>query len=234
MKLQKKKNQKNLNFYVMFHAGFGGSLPLSSLRLMASPLQLTYSYIWQVIRQRNVKQYGKVEEFVTMVTQTVPELISFKQTAQLILGLRARVRVYHLECVCVCLIQRVNLVTTYLHHTELVMLCALYDSIIAFVRSSRFVTSGHWASKWMFTRPHYVDELHVFPITNHTHQEQKECLKLKFSSSFECSYLPHWLRRICAFKMVTFDIVFERERNNILENLLSIFEIRAAKNYRFI
>ncbi|XP_074481490.1 uncharacterized protein LOC141761779 [Sebastes fasciatus] len=72
-------------------AGVGGSLPLSSLRLMASPLQLTYSYIWQVIRQRNVKQYGKVEEFVTMVTQTVPDLISFKQTAQLILGLRARV-----------------------------------------------------------------------------------------------------------------------------------------------
>ncbi|XP_029318337.1 zinc finger protein 354C isoform X2 [Cottoperca gobio] len=71
--------------------GVGGSLPLSSLRLMASPLQLTYSYIWQVIRQRNVKQYGKVEEFVTMVTQTVPELISFKQTAQLLLGLRARI-----------------------------------------------------------------------------------------------------------------------------------------------
>ncbi|XP_031721394.1 zinc finger protein 548 isoform X2 [Anarrhichthys ocellatus] len=72
-------------------AGGGGSLPLSSLRLMASPLQLTYSYIWQVIRQRNVKQYGKVEEFVTMVTQTVPDLITFKQTAQLILGLRARI-----------------------------------------------------------------------------------------------------------------------------------------------
>ncbi|XP_071359025.1 zinc finger protein 629 isoform X2 [Trachinotus anak] len=71
--------------------GVGGALPLSSLRLMASPLQLTYSYIWQVIRQRNVKQYGKVEEFVTMVTQTVPELMSFKQTAQLLLGLRARI-----------------------------------------------------------------------------------------------------------------------------------------------
>lgn len=71
-----------------------GVLPLASLRLMASPLQLTYSYIWQVIRQKNVKLYGKVEEFVTMVTQTVPELMSFKQTAQLILGLRARVRVF--------------------------------------------------------------------------------------------------------------------------------------------
>ncbi|XP_034434615.1 zinc finger protein 768 [Hippoglossus hippoglossus] len=72
-------------------AGAGGALPLTSLRLMASPLQLTYSYLWQVIRQRNVKQYGKVEEFVTMVTQTVPELMGFKQTAQLILGLRARI-----------------------------------------------------------------------------------------------------------------------------------------------
>lgn len=69
-----------------------GVLPLASLRLMASPLQLTYSYIWQVIRQKNVKLYGRVEEFVTMVTQTVPELMSFKQTAQLLLGLRARVR----------------------------------------------------------------------------------------------------------------------------------------------
>lgn len=76
-----------------------GALPLASLRLMASPLQLTYSYIWQVIRQRNVKLYGKVEEFVAMVTQTVPELMTFKQTAQLILGLRARVRVYQLKFV---------------------------------------------------------------------------------------------------------------------------------------
>ncbi|XP_070848576.1 zinc finger protein 629 [Chaetodon trifascialis] len=71
--------------------GVGGALPLASLRLMASPLQLTYSYIWQVIRQRKVKLYGKVEEFVTMVMQTVPELMSFKQTAQLVLGLRARI-----------------------------------------------------------------------------------------------------------------------------------------------
>lgn len=76
---------------VIMLSGARGGLPLASLRLMASPLQMTYSYIWQVIRQRNVKHYGKVEEFVTMVTHTVPELLSFKQTAQLILGLRARV-----------------------------------------------------------------------------------------------------------------------------------------------
>uniref|UniRef100_A0A3Q0SI62 C2H2-type domain-containing protein n=1 Tax=Amphilophus citrinellus TaxID=61819 RepID=A0A3Q0SI62_AMPCI len=74
----------------MLSNSLSGPLPLASLRLMASPLQLTYSYIWQVVRQKNVKQYGKVEQFVTMVTQTVPDLMSFKQTAQLILGLRAR------------------------------------------------------------------------------------------------------------------------------------------------
>lgn len=73
-----------------------GVLPLASLRLMASPLQLTYSFMWQVIRQRNVKLYSKVEEFITMVTQAVPELMTFKQTAQLLLGLRARVRGLHL------------------------------------------------------------------------------------------------------------------------------------------
>lgn len=88
--------QKVPNFYFLFWTGV---LPLASLRLMASPLQLTYSYMWQVIRQKKVKLYGKVEEFVTMVTQTVPELMSFKQTAQLILGLRARVRVLSRACI---------------------------------------------------------------------------------------------------------------------------------------
>lgn len=86
--------------------GVRGALPLASLRLMASPLQLTYSYMWQVIRQKNVRQYGKVEEFVTMVTHTVPELLSFRQTAQLILGLRARVRVVF---VCLCVTQHITL-----------------------------------------------------------------------------------------------------------------------------
>lgn len=91
-----------------------GVLPLASLRLMASPLQLTYSYIWQVIRQKNLKLYGKVEEFVTMVTQTVPELMSFKQTAQLILGLRARVRVVHASEKKNCWMRRtINAVSKY-------------------------------------------------------------------------------------------------------------------------
>uniref|UniRef100_A0AAV2IUA2 C2H2-type domain-containing protein n=1 Tax=Knipowitschia caucasica TaxID=637954 RepID=A0AAV2IUA2_KNICA len=69
----------------------GIGLPLASLRLMASPLQLTYSFIWQVLKQKNVNQYEKVEDFVNMVTQTVPDIISYKQKAQLLLGLRAKI-----------------------------------------------------------------------------------------------------------------------------------------------
>lgn len=35
--------------------------------------------------------YGILEEYVTMVTELVPELMSYSQKAQLIMGLRARV-----------------------------------------------------------------------------------------------------------------------------------------------
>ncbi|XP_070997713.1 uncharacterized protein [Oncorhynchus clarkii lewisi] len=68
----------------------GPPLPLSSLRLLVSPLRLMYSFVWHVVNQRNVMHYGKVEEFVTVVTEAVPKLLSYKQRAQLILGLRAR------------------------------------------------------------------------------------------------------------------------------------------------
>ncbi|KAK6292118.1 hypothetical protein J4Q44_G00379030 [Coregonus suidteri] len=65
-------------------------LPLSSLRLLVPPLRLMSASMWQVAQQRNVMQYGKLEEFVTLVTEMVPELLTFRQRVQLILGLRAR------------------------------------------------------------------------------------------------------------------------------------------------
>ncbi|KAL0962921.1 hypothetical protein UPYG_G00347170 [Umbra pygmaea] len=68
----------------------GPPVPLSALRLLVSPLRLMYSFVWHVVNQRNVMHYGKVEEFVTVVTEAVPELLSFKQRTQLILGLKAR------------------------------------------------------------------------------------------------------------------------------------------------
>uniref|UniRef100_A0A8C8F5F5 C2H2-type domain-containing protein n=1 Tax=Oncorhynchus tshawytscha TaxID=74940 RepID=A0A8C8F5F5_ONCTS len=59
---------------------------------MVPPLRLVSAAIWQTIQQRHVMDYGMLEEFVTMVTEMVPELLNLRQRAQLILGLRARVR----------------------------------------------------------------------------------------------------------------------------------------------
>ncbi|KAJ8411127.1 hypothetical protein AAFF_G00171330 [Aldrovandia affinis] len=66
------------------------SPPLSSLRLLVPPLRLISAAMWQVAQRRDVMDYGKLEEFVTLVTETVPELLTYRQRAQLILGLRAR------------------------------------------------------------------------------------------------------------------------------------------------
>uniref|UniRef100_A0A1A7X1R3 Myb-like domain-containing protein n=1 Tax=Iconisemion striatum TaxID=60296 RepID=A0A1A7X1R3_9TELE len=65
-------------------------LPVRYLRLLAPPLQLLSAAVWQVVQQGLVDHYGMLEEFVTMVTELVPELMSYSQRAQLILGLRAR------------------------------------------------------------------------------------------------------------------------------------------------
>uniref|UniRef100_A0A8B9GM60 C2H2-type domain-containing protein n=1 Tax=Astyanax mexicanus TaxID=7994 RepID=A0A8B9GM60_ASTMX len=69
----------------------GTTLPLSSLRLLVPPLHLMSAFMWQVLQQKNVLYYGKLEEFVSMVTETIPCLLTYRQSAQLILGLRARV-----------------------------------------------------------------------------------------------------------------------------------------------
>ncbi|XP_074554138.1 uncharacterized protein LOC141810457 isoform X2 [Halichoeres trimaculatus] len=68
----------------------GNDLPVNYLRLLAPPLQLLSAAVWQVVQQGLVDHYGILEEFVTMVTELVPELMSYSQRAQLILGLRAR------------------------------------------------------------------------------------------------------------------------------------------------
>ncbi|XP_015245822.1 PREDICTED: uncharacterized protein LOC107094608 isoform X1 [Cyprinodon variegatus] len=68
----------------------GNDLPARYLRLLAPPLQLLSAAVWQVVQQGLVDHYGMLEEFVTMVTELVPELMSYSQRAQLILGLRAR------------------------------------------------------------------------------------------------------------------------------------------------
>ncbi|TRY58896.1 hypothetical protein DNTS_003106 [Danionella cerebrum] len=64
--------------------------PLSLMSFMVPPVRLLSAAMWQVTEHRQVKHYGMLGEFVTMVTETVPELINTHHRAQLILGLRAR------------------------------------------------------------------------------------------------------------------------------------------------
>ncbi|KAG7506485.1 zinc finger protein 37-like [Solea senegalensis] len=68
----------------------GSSLPLSTLRLLVPPIRLISAAIWQTVEQKIVSDYGLLEEFVFMVTEIVPQLLSPRQRAELILGLRAR------------------------------------------------------------------------------------------------------------------------------------------------
>ncbi|KAJ8403258.1 hypothetical protein AAFF_G00354750 [Aldrovandia affinis] len=66
------------------------SLPLSSLRLLAPPLRLVSAAMWQVVQKQDIMHYGKLEELVSLVTEAVPELLSYRQRTQLILALRTK------------------------------------------------------------------------------------------------------------------------------------------------
>uniref|UniRef100_A0A3B5KV75 C2H2-type domain-containing protein n=1 Tax=Xiphophorus couchianus TaxID=32473 RepID=A0A3B5KV75_9TELE len=71
-------------------AGESPTLPLSALRLLVSPIRMVSAAIWHTVEQKIVSDYGLLEEFVFMVTEIVPQLLSTRQRAELILGLRAR------------------------------------------------------------------------------------------------------------------------------------------------
>lgn len=61
------------------------------LRCLLSPLRLLSAAMWHLIQQEAVIHYGMLEEFVSLITDTVPDLLSYRQKAQLTMGLRARV-----------------------------------------------------------------------------------------------------------------------------------------------
>lgn len=69
-------------------------LQLPSLRLFVPPLRLVSAAMWQVIQRGHVQDYGMVEEFITTVSEIVPELLNEDQKAELLLGLRARVSLH--------------------------------------------------------------------------------------------------------------------------------------------
>ncbi|XP_034411634.1 zinc finger protein ZFMSA12A isoform X2 [Cyclopterus lumpus] len=69
----------------------GPLLPLSSLRLLVPPLRVMTAVMWKVLRLRSVTHYGIVEEFVSLVTEAVPDILTDRQMRLLTLGLRAKV-----------------------------------------------------------------------------------------------------------------------------------------------
>lgn len=79
-------------YVLTFFCISGASIPLSALRLLVPPIRLVSAAIWQTVEQKIVSDYGLLEEFVFMVTEIVPQILSTRQRAELILGLRARVR----------------------------------------------------------------------------------------------------------------------------------------------
>ncbi|XP_034468225.1 oocyte zinc finger protein XlCOF6-like isoform X1 [Hippoglossus hippoglossus] len=66
-------------------------LPLSSLRLLVPPLRLLTAAMWQVAQHQSVKHYGMLEDFVSMVTEAVPQLLTDRQRSLLLAALRAKV-----------------------------------------------------------------------------------------------------------------------------------------------
>ncbi|XP_018542924.2 uncharacterized protein LOC108890532 isoform X1 [Lates calcarifer] len=67
----------------------GCSLSLSSLCLLVPTLRLMCAFAWSVVQCCDVAQYRKVEELVRLVTELVPELLTPRETVQLLLRLRA-------------------------------------------------------------------------------------------------------------------------------------------------
>ncbi|XP_016425765.1 uncharacterized protein LOC107753984 isoform X1 [Sinocyclocheilus rhinocerous] len=64
-------------------------LPLSALRLIAPPLRLMSAAMWKVMLQRDAVHYGKLEETITSLCETVPGLLHYRHQARLTIGLQA-------------------------------------------------------------------------------------------------------------------------------------------------
>ncbi|XP_072232728.1 TERF1-interacting nuclear factor 2 [Leuresthes tenuis] len=65
-------------------------LPFAALQLLAPPVRLVSAALWKVLKQRDVMQYGVVEEFVTSACENIPGLLTLRHQGKLALGLRAR------------------------------------------------------------------------------------------------------------------------------------------------
>ncbi|KAL2093507.1 hypothetical protein ACEWY4_010819 [Coilia grayii] len=62
----------------------------SSLHMWVPPLRLLSASIWQVAQQCHVRYYTRVEEFVSLVLELFPDLLSTQEKTELLLGLRSK------------------------------------------------------------------------------------------------------------------------------------------------
>ncbi|XP_029350864.1 zinc finger protein 2-like [Echeneis naucrates] len=68
----------------------GGPLPPACLQLLVPPVRVMSAFMWQIVQEHSVLQYDRLLDFISLLTEIVPELLSPLQRAQLLLGLRAR------------------------------------------------------------------------------------------------------------------------------------------------
>ncbi|CAJ1080523.1 zinc finger protein 544-like isoform X1 [Xyrichtys novacula] len=68
----------------------GPPLPLSCLRLLVPPLHLASAAIWETVQQKVVANFGLLDEFITAVTEVLPEVLNHRQRCLLSLGLQTQ------------------------------------------------------------------------------------------------------------------------------------------------
>ncbi|KAG5267955.1 hypothetical protein AALO_G00227810 [Alosa alosa] len=75
-------------------------LPLSSLRLLVSPLRLMSAFMWQVAEYHSIAHYGKLVEFISLVSDAAPRFFNQSQITKLVIQLQTRMILesYRTEC----------------------------------------------------------------------------------------------------------------------------------------
>lgn len=111
--------------------------------------------MWQVARRQSMKNLVMLEDFVSLVTETVPQLLTDRQRSLLLLALRAKVNVWFVER---------NRWLPYTHCLLLVAWLVLFSGLQLYLRVTK---CWHMASKFIliFIKPtadgFYPDMRHV-------------------------------------------------------------------------
>uniref|UniRef100_A0AAX7VKF4 C2H2-type domain-containing protein n=1 Tax=Astatotilapia calliptera TaxID=8154 RepID=A0AAX7VKF4_ASTCA len=163
-------------------------LLLPSLRLFIPPLRLVSAAMWHVVQGGSVHDYGMVEEFISTVTEIVPEMLNADQKAQLLLGLRARVV---LE---LCRTEQITDRETIEMHLNRIK--ALVSTWAAQVRSFRRKTSSNFVDQveLLLKDPEEKDRFfqHVFPTDfGPEYDSAIQVLMLDFLSRLEKKKYPN-------------------------------------------